>query len=215
MNIGVILSGGNGSRFGSEIPKQYLKLNGSAVIEYSFRAFADSSMLDACIVMVSPNYYNERLWYEKYNIVPVLGGDSRNASLKKAIDYIAENYPTCKKIFIHEAARPFLTAAIIDDYINKLEEFDAVITTKKITDSLGSVKEWYVNRDDYFLIQAPEAFLYTKLRDSFKEESLITATVQQLPEKSKVYHNFSFVNNLKITYPEDLIIAEKIMTERK
>ncbi len=215
MNIGVILSGGNGARFGSETPKQYLDLNGCAVIEYSFRAFAASEMLDACIVMVSPDYYNETLGCEKYNIVPVLGGDSRNASLKNAIDYIAEKYPSCKKIFIHEAARPFLTTEIIDDYINKLEEFDAVITTKKITDSLGSVKEWYVNREEYFLIQAPEAFQYQKLKESFSQESSITATVQQLPKNSKVYRNFSFVNNLKITYPEDLILAEKIMSERK
>jgi len=214
MNIGVILSGGTGSRFGANLPKQYLPLCGKRVIEYSIRAFEECEELDVYLIMAAEEYCTTPFlaMSQKGKVVP--GGNSRNASLKAALLYIEKQYPECKKVFIHEAARPFLRSGIITDYMQKLDEFDGVITTKKITDSLGSVKEWYVNREEYYLIQAPEAFRFPLLNCYFKADSPITATSQQLPENSRVYQNFSFVDNLKITYPEDFLVAEYMMSAR-
>ena len=214
MNIGVILSGGTGSRFGANLPKQYLPLCGKKVIEYSIQALEECEELDIYLVMAAEEYCMNPPFSvsEKGKVIP--GGDSRNASLKAALSYIEENYPKCEKVFIHEAARPFLRRDIITEYLQKLDEFDAVITTKKITDSLGSIKEWYVNREEYYLIQAPEAFRFSLLNRYFKADSPITATSQQLPEESKVYQNFAFTDNLKITYPEDFLVAEHMMNAR-
>lgn len=209
MNISIILSGGAGRRFGNDLPKQYNKLLGREVIEYSINALQKSSQTDDIIILCDSNYID--CLKEKYNIVCITGGISRNESLKKGLDYIKYKYSDCKKVFITEAARPFLTSNIVDKYLKNLDKFDAVITTKKITDSLGKRNEAITCRDDYYLIQAPEAFRFDLLYRYFKAESDITATVQQLPSERKVMEYYDFKFNLKITYPEDMIIAEQIM----
>lgn len=209
MNIGLILSSGEGRRFNSSIPKQYCLLNEKEVIEYSIKAMKECTGLDAFIVMCN-HCYIEPL-QKKYGVMCIEGGATRNESLHKGLEYIKENYGDCRKVFIQEAARPFVTAAIISQYIQLLEKYDAVITTKKITDSLGGTEEWIVDREQYFLVQAPEAFDFGKLYESFKPDSPITATYQQLPVGSKVYCNYDFENNLKITYSNDLKLAELMM----
>lgn len=209
MNIGLILSSGDGRRFGGHIPKQYCELAGKQVISYSIEAMKHCTDLDKIYVICNQSYVEElsRL----YNVECITGGESRNKSLRKGLEKIRKDYPMCKKVFIQEAARPFVTKEIISQYLNLLEDYDAVITTKKITDSLGAVNQWSVNREEYFLVQAPEAFCFQLLYKHFDEESEITATSQQLPENSKVYCNYEFNNNMKITYSQDLQLAEMMM----
>lgn len=209
MNIGLILSSGEGRRFGGNIPKQYCKLVGKQVISYSIEAMKQCEDLDKIYVICNQSYVEELS--KLYNVECIVGGESRNKSLGNGLERIKKDYPLCEKVFIQEAARPFVTQEIVSQYLNLLNEHDAVITTKKITDSLGSVNQWHVNREEYFLVQAPEAFRFPLLYKYFDEESEITATSQQLPEDSKVYCNYEFSNNMKITYGQDLQLAEMMM----
>lgn len=208
-NIGVILSGGTGSRFNSDTPKQYHMLNGKEVISYSIDAFFNSTNTDK-ILVVADKFQSKRI-EEKYGVKCVLAGNSRNQSLYNAICYIKDNIKSCKNILIHEAARPFITAEIIDNYFDCLEQYDAIITTQKVTDSLGKTGAHRVTRSDYYLIQAPEAFDFGLLSEHFSPNSQITATVQQLPKDIRVMHNYQFNLNYKITYPQDLLIAKSII----
>lgn len=212
MNIAMILSGGSGSRFGSDIPKQYNILNGKEVIGYSIDALKNSNNTDA-ILAICDSSYKQHLT-SKYGIVCVEGGSSRNDSLRRGLEYIKNNYPDCSKVFITEAARPFLTSELVDRYFEFLDEYDGVITTQHITDSLGKFGEKVTLRDKYYLVQAPEAFRFNPIYKGFKADSLITATSQQLPDGCTVMNYFDFKNNIKITYPEDLIIAEQLMKMR-
>jgi len=100
---------------------------------------------------------------------------------------------------------------LVDKYFALLDEYDAVITAQQITASLGREGEHVTDRSEYYLIQAPEAFKFALLERYFKADSPITATNQQLPPESRVFRNYEFRNNYKITYPEDLIIAEHLM----
>ena len=142
------------------------------------------------------------------------GDSSRNGSLHNGLAYIRKNFPACRNIFITEAARPFLTAAIVDLYYDFLEDYDAVITASHITDSLGREGEDVTNRSEYYLIQAPEAFRFDALYNHFSRDSSITATVQQLPENRNVMKYYDFKPNIKITYPEDLAYAEHLLNLR-
>ncbi|MGN0614325.1 MAG: 2-C-methyl-D-erythritol 4-phosphate cytidylyltransferase [Porcipelethomonas sp.] len=212
MNISMILSGGVGSRFGSDVPKQYNFLCKKEILSYSVEALKDSAE-NMGIIVLCDNSYSERL-SKQYDVICTECGNSRNSSLKNGLDYIKNNYPECDKVFITEAARPFLTSSIVDDYFGLLDEYDAVITAQHITDSLGRKNESVTLRDEYYLIQAPEAFRFEILYSSFSADSNITATVQQLPESRKVKEYYDFKNNMKITYPEDIIIAEQLMKFR-
>lgn len=209
MNISMILSGGSGSRFGDKLPKQYHRLLGKEIISYSIDALKKSSQTNAILLICDPSYA-ARLTSE-YGVPCIDCGASRNESLKNGLDYIMQEYGGCSNVFITEAARPFLTGELVDAYLENLKDFDAVITAKKITDSLGKKGEAVTYRDDYYLIQAPEAFRFDLLYKNFKADSKITATVQQLPPERKTLEYYGFKFNLKITYPEDMVIAEQLM----
>lgn len=209
MNVSMILSGGSGTRFGGTTPKQYNLLLGKEVIGYSIDAMKKSAKTDAIIVVSDASFF-EHL-HSEYDVTCVKGGLSRNASLRRGLDYIQSEYPECKNVLISEAARPFLTAELIDLYYDYLSDNDAVITTQYITDSLGKMNDSVTYRDEYYLVQAPEAFKFGLLYDSFSADSKITATSQQLPPNSIIKKYFDYKHNIKITYPEDLKYAEQIM----
>lgn len=208
MNIGIILSGGIGNRFGGSIPKQYQTICGKEILSFSIDALKGSKLIDK-IIITSQKQYIEKL-SSCYDVTTIEGGDSRNKSLYNALQYIAKNY-VCEKVIILEAARPMVTAEIVDDYLQRLDKADAVITGQKIVASLGCYYQHVVDREKYYLIEAPEAFRYPLLYENFDANSSITATNQQLPENAKIDINFSFLNNLKITYPQDIFYCEKIM----
>lgn len=211
MNIGIILSGGTGNRLGSAVPKQYLKLNGRDVISYGIEAMRKAHSLDKFVVAARGEYID--YLREEYSLEVTEGSDSRNRTIKNALNYIHKYNPD--KIIIIDACRPLVTSEIIDDYMTRLEDYDAVITAQTITDSLGSTKEHVLNRAEYYLIQAPEAFKYDLLYENFDSESNITATNQQLPVGSKMYLNFNFTNNFKITYRSDLDFIGNLLKKRK
>ena len=193
MNVGVVLAGGTGERFGGKTSKQYCLLDGKEVISFAINALKNSRSVDRVVV-----------------VAIIEGGNSRNASLKNALDYIHASC-RCDKVIILEAARPMITTQIVDDYMTKLDEYDSVITGQRIVDSLGCFNAHTANRADYYLIQAPEAFKFDMLYANFKSDSPLTATNQQMPEDGKLYINFDFVNNHKITYFADLAYCEAMM----
>lgn len=209
MNMALILSGGMGARFGGGRAKQYQQLAGKEIIAYTVDTLKNSVQIDTIIVTAANDYLTEIT--DKYGIQAILGGSTRNESLKNGLEYIYKEFPHCDKVFINEAARPLITTALVDEYIRLLDEYDAVITTQPITDSLGKEGEAITDRSEYYLIQAPEAFRFRLLYEHFKAESKITATVQQLPPQRKVYKFADFRNNIKITYPEDMFLAEQLM----
>ncbi len=210
-NMGIILAGGIGTRFNGNMPKQYMKLNGKEVIAYSIDAFKKSKLLHDFICVVNEEEYLEKNIETKYNVKCIKGGKTRNESLYNAIIYINKYFPNCDKVLIHEAARPFIKSEIVDKYIKLLDKYDAVVTSLKITDSLGTIEGQPVDRNNYCLIQAPEAFHIKYLLEYFSPNSDITGTVHQLPNSVRVYYNYDFKFNLKITYPEDLFIAEQLI----
>jgi 2-C-methyl-D-erythritol 4-phosphate cytidylyltransferase len=209
MNISVILSGGAGTRFGGGLSKQYQLLLGLEVIAYSVRALKQSALTDRILIVAGQDYVEQLA--SDYSVTCIAGAASRNGSLRKALEFIHDNFPECKHVFINEAARPFLTAEMVDTYYRYLDDFDAVITAQHITDSLGREGETITDRAAYYLIQAPEAFQFGLLYKYFSADSAITATVQQLPLNRKVKKYFDFKHNIKITYPEDLLYAEHLM----
>ena len=212
MNVTVVLSGGVGARFGNELPKQYQSLLDKEVIEYVINAVTAASSNDKSLIVAAKSDMPRLV--NTYKIDCVYAGSTHNASVKNGIDYIKSHMPECKNVMFVDAARPFIEASIIDSYFRDLEEYDAVITTKRITDSLGYKNELYIDRTDYYLIQKPEAFRFEMLYEIFTCDSTVTAIVQQLPNYTKVHKRFITSHNLKITYPDDLLLAEFLMKQQ-
>ena len=214
-SIGIILAGGIGSRFGADKPKQYCEIFGKEMIWYSVDAFRRSKILsDFIIVLDEDEMANGRIEKE-YDAKTVLGGKSRNESFKNALDYIHKHFPDCEKIIENNAACPMITPELIDEFLDLLDEYDYVNTAYKITDALGSYKHRIADREDFYLIQAPDAYRFELLYKYFDESSTLCHPAHQLPLTAKEYRYFDYTDNYKVTYPHDIQIVEILMNNRK
>ncbi|MDO4982689.1 MAG: 2-C-methyl-D-erythritol 4-phosphate cytidylyltransferase [Eubacteriales bacterium] len=210
-SIGIILAGGIGSRFRADIPKQYCTINGKEMIEYSISAFRRSSVEE--LVVVADESF-EKYVQNKYSVKTVIGGKTRNQSLKNCLDYIKNEFGNCKKIVINNAACPMITCEVIDELISTLDFYDYAQCTYKITDGLCSFSKGPVNRDDFFTVQTPEAFRFDLLYENFSPNNTNCVTSSQLPLEARGLNFFEFLPNVKITYPEDIEIVELLMKRR-
>lgn len=212
--IGIILAGGIGSRFGADKPKQYCTIFDKEMIWYSIDAFRRAETIDDFIVVVDANEMQSGRLARDYGVTLVQGGDTRNKSFKNALDYIHENFPDCQYIIENNAACPMITPELIDRFIGLLSEYDYVNTAYKITDALGSYKDRIANREDFYLIQAPDAYRFPLLYQHFDENSELCHPAHQLPLTATEYRYFDYTDNYKVTYPDDIKIVEMMMTRR-
>jgi 2-C-methyl-D-erythritol 4-phosphate cytidylyltransferase len=108
-----------------------------------------------------------------------------------------------------------VTSALIDRYMDILDDYEAVTTAQYITDSLGCMDIPVVRRERYFLMQSPEAFRFKLLEANMKADSDLTELIQQLPTNTAYYRNYDFTDNYKLTYPDDIYILEKLLAKKK
>lgn len=210
MNIVCILASGVGNRFGSSVPKQYHLVNGRAVIEYTIDAGL-RSIADEVIVVANHPYIEDL--ESKYGVICIEGGKERNTSLVNALTYIKENYD-CQKMIVIDAVCPLVTPALMNQYFEYLEDYDAVFTTAKIPTSLGKYDKTKINREDYFMIQSPDAYRFDVLYNCFQDDPILTTPLHLLPDDAKIKYHFGFKNYAKIIYPHDIAVIEALLNEQ-
>lgn len=215
INVGIVLAGGIGSRFEGDKPKQYYTILGKEMIWYTIDAFMNSKTIDDFIVIVDENEYKNGRVRDTYGVKTVQGGKTRNWSFKNALEFIHANYPCCAKIIENNAACPMITSYLIDEFIRILDEYDFVNTAYKITDALGSYKDRIANREEFYLIQAPDAYKFDLIYHYFNPESTLCHPAHQLPIEAKEFRYFNYLDNYKVTYPSDLPIVEYLLKKRK
>lgn len=215
MNVIAILANGVGARFGSNVPKQFHRVNGKMVIEYVIESIVQSNSTDKIVIATNVEANSVYLAdiCAEHSIDLIEGGATRNQTLKNVIEYIDNKYD-CQKLIVCDAVRPMITGELMDKYFDFLDDSAAVVTAQKITDSLGCYNFQKVNREDYYLMQSPEGFDFRLLANSFDENSPLTEVTQQLPEDSKIKLYFDFNNNFKLTYPADLKYLEALIKDR-
>ena len=213
-SIGVILAGGIGRRFGGDKPKQYYLIKGKEMISYSIELFRTAKTIDDFVVVLNPEEFENGRIAKQYGVRTVCGGKTRNHSFLNALDYIAREFPDCEKIIENNAACPLTKPETIDSYIKLLDEYDFVQTTLKITDALGSYTSRAVDREDYFLIQAPDAYRFNLLRRHFDPNHPNGHPAAQLPDSARGYNAFYDGRVFKVTHPDDIKIVEAIMDWR-
>ena len=207
-NVLVILSGGVGERFNAICPKQYTLLKGKKLLDYSIEEMLKSLRADKVLLVLNEDPREEARIRNQYGLDIVTGGKTRADSFQNALNYINRNHFECKKVVFHESARPLVKHEIIDKYFDLLDVYDYVETCKKITDSLGSYIMKAPRREDYYLIQAPEAYRLAILNQYYDSHSDIYFAGNQFPSFVKGYQCFEVVNNYKLTTPEDRALIE-------
>ncbi|MDR6849541.1 2-C-methyl-D-erythritol 4-phosphate cytidylyltransferase/2-C-methyl-D-erythritol 2,4-cyclodiphosphate synthase [Sphingomonas sp. BE270] len=154
----IIVAAGTGVRSGSAVPKQYARLGGKAVLAYSYAALRNHPAIDRVIVVIGAD--QEALLHDAIGgSENVTGGATRRLSVLAGLEALANEPPA--HVLIHDAARPFLSAAVIDRLIAALDTHDGAVPALPVPDTLARGESELgetVARDALHRIQTPQAF---------------------------------------------------------
>ena len=228
-NTAIVLAAGQGKRMHSKVQKQFLEIQGYPVLYYSLRCFQESPLIQDIILVTgeeSISYCKEEI-VQKYGFTKVSavipGGKERYDSVYAGLCECRD----CEYVLIHDGARPFVTEEILERGLQKVKETGACVIgmpskdTVKLSDEEGYVKET-PNRKCVWTIQTPQIFSYSLIREAHdsirqKDMSKITDDAMVVEQESgvKVRLVEGSYQNIKITTPEDLDVAEVFLKKIK
>ena len=231
MNIAIILSGGVGSRMGTNRPKQYLEVDGKSIIWYCLKVFVENPNIDVIIIGRAKEWaeYVEQqihLFSTKKPIFYSIPGETRQYSIYNALKIVKKHgYTDDDVVIIHDAARPLVSHVLINDCLAACAESDAILPVIPVKDTLyqsvdGKSITNLLKRKELFAGQAPEAFRFGKyfqLHERITRKELLeingsTEIAYKGGLKVKLIKGDEM--NFKITTPEDLSNFENIINQR-
>ncbi len=218
----IILAGGKGKRMGAKISKQYIELKGKPILYYTIKRFSNSKDIDK-IILVLPkdeiDYCKEKV-LDKYSLkvdLIVEGGKERQDSVINALDKLVDD----EIVLIHDGARPFVSQKIIDEGIKYARLYGAAApgVMPKDTIKIKDINNFSLStpdRNTLVAIQTPQVFKLNIIKDCHKrvKEDNIKVTDDTMVVEAygnKVYLYEGDYINIKVTTPEDLILAEKLI----
>jgi 2-C-methyl-D-erythritol 4-phosphate cytidylyltransferase/2-C-methyl-D-erythritol 2,4-cyclodiphosphate synthase len=169
----IIVAAGTGSRSGSDVPKQYRTVSGKPMLRHSVEAFAAHPAISRIIIVIADRQapLAEEALAGLCGFDLVVGGVERKDSVRNALQHL-ENIEFTGSIMIHDAARPFLSAAVMDRLIAALEESDSAVPALAIVDSLSRCDSHFlqetVERNGLYRIQTPQAFRHEVIFDAHR-----------------------------------------------
>lgn len=218
----IIVAAGSGSRFGSTVPKQFLPLAGRPVVMRTIESLRSAMPAARLILVLSPSQVDR--WHHLCDIYrfesPSIchGGETRWHSVKNAIYTI--NVAQDDVIMVHDGARPFVSLSLIQSIIGTMsrKNVDGVIPCVPVTDSLRHIEDngtSAVDRSKFLAVQTPQAFSATMLKKAYELPYQLSFTDDASIMEAAGFDNLAVcegdVNNIKITNPRDLTIAEALL----
>lgn len=235
--VAVVLAGGRGKRMGTTLAKQYLMIREKPILYYSLDAFEKSDLIDEIILVVGKGQipYCRREIVEKYQFrkirAVVEGGAERYHSVWEGLRILEQEKMKNGYIFIHDGARPFINEEILRRAYNEVCKCHACVVgmpvkdTIKIADEQGRIR-MTPKRSLVWQIQTPQVFsadlIIPAYREVIEHEQELLGQGIQITDDAMVVENVckcpvklveGSYENIKITTPEDLDIAEMFMRE--
>jgi 2-C-methyl-D-erythritol 4-phosphate cytidylyltransferase len=221
----VIAAAGSGERLGAGGPKAFVKLAGEPMLAWSLIAMAAAESIQSIVVAAPPgseHLVDQVAARANVEVRAVPGGEHRSRSVALALEHVET-----EAVAVHDAARPLVTAALVDDVLRRLagdSDNAAVIAATPVTDT---IKEANVSRrvlrtperSRMWAVQTPQAFWAEGLRDAVAAhpDDLGTATDDAMlieREGGEVLIHEAPASNIKVTTPLDLRVAEMLLAQR-
>lgn len=220
----IIVAAGKGTRMQSSLNKQYLYLNGKPILAHTLKVFENCDLVDEIILVVSKNdneiCLNKILKPYKIKKITkmVFGGETRQQSMYQGIMAVNQEADI---IMTHDGARPLIHKDIIIKSIKNTLEYKATVVAVPVKNTIKIIdgEKFVLNtpeRSSLWSVQTPQTFEYNLLRRAHEKaiEDDYTGTddsvlVERLGQKIKIIKGH--YDNIKITTPEDLIMAEAII----
>jgi 2-C-methyl-D-erythritol 4-phosphate cytidylyltransferase len=226
MTVALIVAAGSGERLGAGRPKAAVELAGDTLLNWSLVAIAATPSVSRVVVALPPELVRSGFEVRReggYSIELVEGGESRSQSVLRALEVAGED----DIVLVHDAARPLVTPALAGAVLDALradERADAAIAAAPVTDTIKRVDEGLtvtetLNRSELWSVQTPQVFRRGALRRALEvsPQELAAATddawlIQRAGGRVLVVP--SPAENIKVTTPVDLRLAELLLEER-
>ena len=224
--VAVIVAAGRGARAqsGASAPKQYQQLAGEPVLAHSLRLLTEHPQIDGAVVVINPQdselYLGASAPYSDYLLPAVSGGATRQASVLAGLEALSGRLPD--RVLIHDAARPFLTAALVSELVAALDTAPGAIAAEPVSDTLkqeapdGTIART-VDRAGLWRAQTPQAFRYDVILDAHRRaaaagrgdftDDAALAEWAGLPVRLVA----SSGRNMKLTTAADIELAEHLL----
>jgi 2-C-methyl-D-erythritol 4-phosphate cytidylyltransferase len=218
-----VLAAGQGTRIGDPVPKQYIPLAGKPMMFHSIEAVAAVSRVNAVLVVLAPldRHWGAHDWTAMPEKVEAafVGGAHRGESVLNALKHIESRAAKDDWVLVHDAARPCILTELVDQFLDEIGDdpvggllaMPLADTLKRAEEDTLRVEET-VSRAGLWRAQTPQLFRYGILRKGLERK--ITATdeaeaVESLGQAPRLAQGEN--SNIKVTYAEDLAIAEMIL----
>ena len=224
MNAAIILSGGSGSRMGTEIPKQYINAGGKPVISYCLETFERSPETDAIVVVAAEEYRDliRSLFLKKEKFAGFADpGENRQLSILSGLSRLRDTLKDDDCVIVHDAARPLVSAEMIGAIYEALKNSDAVLPVLPLKDTVyethGGKVIANLDRSRISAGQAPEGFRFGKYLQA--NEALLPDRILDISGSMQpaVMAGMDIAcidgdeNNFKITTPADMARFEELI----
>ncbi len=218
-NAAVIVAAGRGIRAGGEQPKQWCMLGGSAVADWTIRAFQNHPQIDHIVLVLNPEDIKDRSAYGQWDKVEVcIGGQTRDASVRAGLGALAGR--GIANVLIHDVARPCIDAATITSVLQALQSSRGAAPALAVTDALWTGEDAKVtgtrDRAGLFRAQTPQGFDFDAI--SAAHAAHPGGALDDVEVARSAGIEVAIVPgseaNLKITYPADFARAEAILKGR-
>src|SRR6516162_6377777 len=218
----LVVAAGRGSRFGATLPKQYLPLGGVGVLRHAVAALSDHPRVSNVLVTIRPE---DRALFDSAVaglclLPPVAGGSTRQDSVRLGLEALAVYHP--EHVLIHDAARPYPDARLIDRVIDALERAPAAIPCLPLRDTIKRGEDGFIratiDRSALWRAQTPQGFHFAAILAAHQ-----AAEGCALTDDAAVAEAAGLVplivggseDNLKVTTQEDLAAAERLIAARQ
>lgn len=222
MVAGLLVAAGEGRRFGKR--KQYIEVKGKPLIFYSLKALEDSSFVDFFYVVTNEDEVEKCQSIVRKNKFlkcrgVIAGGKERQDSVRNGLHALP---PETKWVLIHDGARPLLSEGIIERCVKAIREGMGVITAVPEVDTVKEVKEGYVvrtvDRSSIWRVQTPQLFPFSLLKEVHEkawQKGVYFTDDAALFEWAKLPVKVvrGDYRNIKLTYPEDLLVIDFLLGE--
>jgi 2-C-methyl-D-erythritol 4-phosphate cytidylyltransferase len=215
----IIVAGGSGSRMGSDVPKQFLPLNGKPILMHTIDTFA-STTSSIEIILVLPksqiSYWESLCIQHEFTTAHqvVIGGETRFQSVKNGLSHINV---IDGLVAIHDGVRPLISKEIIGNTYKAAEKFGSAVAAVPIKDSIRKIEgkqNAAVERNQFWAIQTPQTFklgvIKKAYQTTFNPSFTDDATVIE-KDGNSIHLVHGDYKNIKITTQEDLIIASAFL----
>ncbi|MEO1167677.1 MAG: bifunctional 2-C-methyl-D-erythritol 4-phosphate cytidylyltransferase/2-C-methyl-D-erythritol 2,4-cyclodiphosphate synthase [Pseudomonadota bacterium] len=204
----LIVAAGKGERAGGDTPKQYRVFRGKPALAHAVDALAAHPMIDAIRVVIGPDQdeaYREAV-ADRNLSPPVIGGSTRQESVQRGLEAIAAD-GSADIVLIHDAARPFTPAAVIDRLVNALDADPGAIPALPVVDSLARTDGRSVDRSEFVTIQTPQAFRFDAILAAHRDWTAVQPATDDAAIARAAGHRVALVEGdpalKKITFAED------------